>query len=140
MNHPNRPAPAPAADEQGHPVDPEIEAAGQAHGSDADGRTVVGRIPSVVIILAALRRWWSVGLLPVLNGCTRADRSSEIDFFGSYFPAWMICIISGLILTSLARLVLIRLRIDVYLRPAPLVYFCLIAVFTFVIWLLLFNP
>jgi hypothetical protein len=87
----------------------------------------------------ALRRWWDAGLLlTMLTGCAREGRPPEIDVVGSYWPAWMICIIAALILTSLARLLFIRLRIDEHLRPGPLVYFCLIAVFTFVVWLLLF--
>ena len=91
-------------------------------------------------IARAVRPWWRAGLLlPLLSGCTRAGRSPEIDVVGSYWPAWMVCIISALILTSLARLVFIRLRIDEHLRPAPLVYFCLIGVFTFIVWLLIFN-
>jgi hypothetical protein len=91
-------------------------------------------------ITRALRPWWGAGLLlPMLSGCAQSGRSPEIDVLGSYWPSWMICIIAGLILTSLARLVFIRLRIDGHLRPAPLVYFCLIAVFTFVLWLLIFN-
>lgn len=88
----------------------------------------------------ALRQWWGAGLLlTMLTGCAQEGRSPEIDVVGSYWPAWMICIITALILTSLARLLFIRLRIDEHLRPAPLVYFCLIAVITFVVWLLLFN-
>jgi hypothetical protein len=68
-----------------------------------------------------------------------AGRSPEIDVYGSYWPAWMICIIAGLILSSCARLLLIRLGIDAQLRPAPLVYLCLSLVFTFVLWLMFFN-
>jgi hypothetical protein len=75
----------------------------------------------------------------LLAGCAGADRSPTIEFSGSYFPAWMVCIICGLVLTSLARLLFIRLKIDAHLRPAPLVYFCLVAIFTFAAWLMFFN-
>jgi hypothetical protein len=85
-------------------------------------------------------RCYSVSPLAILlAGCAGADRSPTIEFSGSYFPAWMICIVCGLVLTSLARLLLIRLKLDSHLWPAPLVYFCLIAIFTILVWLLLFN-
>jgi fructose-specific phosphotransferase system IIC component len=55
---------------------------------------------------------------------------------GSLFPAWLVCILVGTILTVLARWLLLRARIDL-LYPV-LVYPCLAAVFTFAIWLVFF--
>ena len=75
----------------------------------------------------------------MLTGCAVAARSPEIDVYGSYWPAWMICIIAGLILMSCVRLLLIWLRIDARLWPAPLVYLCLSLIFALGLWLLFFN-
>ena len=56
-------------------------------------------------------------------------RSPTIDVFGSYFPAWMVCILVGILLTVVVRQVLVALEIDTQLRPAGLVYLCLAIVF-----------
>ena len=55
--------------------------------------------------------------------------SPQIDVFGSYFPAWMVCIVVGIVLTVVVRQVLIALEIDANLRPAGLVYLSLWVVF-----------
>ena len=57
------------------------------------------------------------------------ERSPTIDVFGSYFPAWMVCIIVGIVLTVVVRQVLVALKIDAQLRPKGLVYLCLTIVF-----------
>jgi len=55
--------------------------------------------------------------------------SPQIDVFGSYFPAWMVCIVVGIVLTVIVRQVLVALEIDAHLRPAGLVYLSLCVVF-----------
>ena len=55
--------------------------------------------------------------------------SPTFDLLGSYFPAWMVCIVVGIVLTVLVRQVLVALKIDAQLRPAGLVYLCLSIVF-----------
>ena len=55
--------------------------------------------------------------------------SPQIDVFGSYFPAWMVCIVAGIVLTVVVRQVLVALEIDPHLRPAGLVYLSLWVVF-----------
>ena len=55
--------------------------------------------------------------------------SPQIDVFGSYFPAWMVCIVVAIVLTVVARQVLVALEIDAHLRPKGLVYLCLTIVF-----------
>ena len=55
--------------------------------------------------------------------------SPQIDVFGSYFPAWMVCIVVGIVLTVVVRRVLVALDIDAQLRPAGLVYLSLWVVF-----------
>jgi hypothetical protein len=57
------------------------------------------------------------------------SRSPTIDVFGSYFPAWMVCIVVGIVLTVVVRQVLVVLEIDAHVRPAGLVYLCLTIVF-----------
>jgi hypothetical protein len=71
-----------------------------------------------------------------LAGCARFH-SPTIDVLGSYFPAWMICMVCGLALTLIARLLFVAARLRVY--PAPVVYPCLMALFTLAVWLILFE-
>jgi hypothetical protein len=55
--------------------------------------------------------------------------SPQIDVFGSYFPAWMVCIVVAIVLTVAVRQLLVALEIDAHLRPAGLVYLSLWVVF-----------
>jgi hypothetical protein len=75
----------------------------------------------------------------ILAGCREDDHSPTIDVLGSYFPAWMICIVIGLALTLIARQLFIGFKLDSHLRPAPLVYLCLAIFFTLTVWLLFFQ-
>jgi YtcA family len=65
--------------------------------------------------------------------------SLTVDVFGSYFPAWMVCILSGLTLTLIAhRIVQVR-KLKSDLGPLPLIYSCLMIVFTFATWILFYK-
>ena len=75
-----------------------------------------------------------------MAGCRKsASHSPAIDVLGSYFPAWMVCIVSGLALTSISHLLLIALKLNTHLHPAPVVYSCLMVVFTLAAWLAFFQ-
>jgi hypothetical protein len=80
-------------------------------------------------------------LLPFwLSSCgVSGDHSPSIDVLGSYFPAWMICIIIGLAFTLISRLLLIAMGVHLHLHPAGIVYPSLMAIFTFVTWLAFFR-
>jgi hypothetical protein len=75
-------------------------------------------------------------LLALGEGCRR---SPTLDVLGSYFPAWMACIISGILLTLIARQLLIGFKLNAHLYPAPVVYVCMMILFTMVVWLVLFK-
>ena len=66
-------------------------------------------------------------------------RSPSIDVLGSYFPAWLLCIVVGVVLTIVARLLFIAWKLDTHLRLKPIVYPCLTAVFAMTVWLLFFR-
>lgn len=67
------------------------------------------------------------------------DRSPTVDILGSYFPAWMICIVSGLTLTLIAHWIVQLCRLKPYIGPAPLIYPCLMLIFTFTTWILFYQ-
>ena len=65
--------------------------------------------------------------------------SPTVDLLGSYFPAWMVCIISGLTLTLVAHWIVQMCHLKPYLGPAPLIYSCLMIIFTFATWILFYQ-
>jgi hypothetical protein len=75
--------------------------------------------------------------LVLFSGC--GAHSPTIDVLGSYFPAWLLCIILGLGLTLITRQLLVGFNLNTYLRPAPLAYSCMILVFTLAVWLAFFR-
>ena len=68
-----------------------------------------------------------------------SHHSPTVDVLGSYFPAWMICIVSGLMLTLVAHWIVQVCHLKPYLGPAPLIYSCLMIIFTFAIWILFYQ-
>ena len=70
----------------------------------------------------------------VLTSCGRAP---SFDILGSFFPAWLVCLALGLLLTVMARWLLLRLQI--VLAPPILTYPSLTALFTFALWLIFFQ-
>jgi hypothetical protein len=65
--------------------------------------------------------------------------SPTLDVVGSYFPAWMLCIIAGLLLTIVVRQILIIFKLDPHLRFKGLVYFSMMILWTMVVWLVRFK-
>jgi len=69
--------------------------------------------------------------------CTGCSRAPSFDILGSFFPAWLVCLTLGLLLTVFARWLLLRTR--VVLAFPVLTYPSLTALFTFVLWLAWFR-
>jgi NhaP-type Na+/H+ or K+/H+ antiporter len=69
-----------------------------------------------------------------LTGCGRAP---SFDVLGSFFPAWLLCLALGLVLTAGARWLLSRLHIVIALPVFT--YPSLTALFSFGLWLALFR-
>ena len=65
--------------------------------------------------------------------------SPTVDILGSYFPAWMVCIVSGLTLTLVAHWIVQICHLKPFLGPAPLIYSCLMIIFTFATWILFYQ-
>ena len=70
---------------------------------------------------------------PLLSSCSRAP---SVEVLGSFFPAWLVCFIVAIVLTALARLALLQLRVKAALPM--LVYPSLAALLTFLLWLIFF--
>ena len=65
------------------------------------------------------------------------SRAPSFDILGSFFPAWLVCLAIGLLLTVAAYWLLLRVR--VVLALPILTYPSLTALFTFALWLAWFR-
>lgn len=74
--------------------------------------------------------------LLLLSGCQQAP---SFNVLGSYFPAWLFCLVVGMVLTVTARVFLRRRNLGAALDPPLLMYSCLTAFFTFTLWLIFFR-
>ena len=109
---------------------------GRAAPSSTNGPPRVRRDRSRPVVL--------VGLLLLIGALVfvvrpLSHRSPTIDILGSYFPAWMICIVSGLTLTLVSRWLIRAYHLEPYASPAPLIYSSLTIIFTFVTWIIFYQ-
>jgi YtcA family len=70
----------------------------------------------------------------ILTGCSRAP---SFDVLGSFFPAWLFCLLLGLLLMVATRQLILRARVVV--AVPILTYPSLTALFTFALWLAFFR-
>src|ERR1700733_12177038 len=64
----------------------------------------------------------------LVAGCSRAP---SFNLLGSFFPAWILCGVIGILLAVAVRLFFVRIKLEEQLQPLILVYPCLAAFFTF---------
>jgi len=83
---------------------------------------------------------------PAIGGCiaamlsaTGCSRAPSFNILGSFFPAWILCGVLGILLAVGMRVLFVRLKFEQELSPLILIYPCLAAFFTFSIWLLFFS-
>lgn len=73
-------------------------------------------------------------LLVTLAGC-----DPVFDIEGAFFPSWMVALVAGVLLTVGLRLAFVRIGLEPYLGPAPLIYTCLAMLLTMTVWVVLFR-
>ena len=81
----------------------------------------------------------SVGALGCLNAVAGCARAPSFNIVGSFFPAWLICMVAGIGLAVIANWVLRRFKLDQQIVWTIVVYPCLAAFFAFTLWLLFFS-
>ena len=77
-----------------------------------------------------------VALIGPLCGCGDAP---SFDILGSYFPAWLVCILIGIAVSAAAGLGLSAKNRQGLIRWSIVTYPCLAASIAFTLWLLLFS-
>jgi hypothetical protein len=70
-----------------------------------------------------------------LSGC---ERGPSVDIFGSFFPVWFFCILGGIVLMLISRAILIWTRLDQEIGPLVIMYPCLAALYSFILWFIFF--
>jgi len=79
--------------------------------------------------------WWTAIMLPVA-GCSH---SPSLDLLGSYFPAWMLCAVIGIVTSVVIRQILAVAGINEYVVAPLLTYVALALFVTLLVWLLWFG-
>lgn len=77
-----------------------------------------------------------LGVLTAVAGCGRAP---SFNILGSFFPAWLICMIVGVVLASITYGLLERFKLEAVIQWPVVVYPCLAALFAFTLWLVFFS-
>ena len=78
----------------------------------------------------------ALGSLSALAGCARAP---SFNIVGSFFPAWLICMVADIGLAVIANWVLRRYKLDQHIIWTIVVYPCLAAFFASRLWLVFFS-
>jgi hypothetical protein len=98
---------------------------------------LTGNSPSSLDLERTAAAVASCSLVLWAAGCSRAP---SFNILGSYFPAWIVCGVIGILLAVAVRLFFVHIKLeDKLLWPLILVYPCLTAFFTFTLWLLFFS-
>jgi YtcA family len=71
--------------------------------------------------------------------CSGCNHAPSIDIIGSFFPAWMLCLIISIVLVFAVRYVLIRYQIETEVGPVALFYPSAVVLFTCLLWLVFFR-
>ena len=86
-----------------------------------------GRPGAIGLALAPLAVF-STGCDPVVN------------FYGSFFPAWVICLALGIVLTALLRWLFALIHLERNLGPLMLIYPALAFLLSASLWFVFFGP
>lgn len=77
--------------------------------------------------------------LPAVAALAGCGHAPEFNIVGSYFPAWLLCIGAGVLLSALSYTGLKRAGLDREIVVSIVVYPCLALFFACALWLLLFR-
>jgi hypothetical protein len=89
--------------------------------------------------LAIFVRLGSVGLGISLGGCAREPVAPSISVFGSFFPAWIVCSLLGVVGAAVARIALARAGLEEFLPARLLVYLAFAILIALAIWRLWYG-
>jgi hypothetical protein len=71
--------------------------------------------------------------------CTGCGSAPAIDVIGSFFPAWMVCLIAAIVLASLLRVFLLRRQLEPAIEPVALFYPAVVLLLSCLLWLIFYR-
>lgn len=78
----------------------------------------------------------SLAGLGAVAGCGRAP---SFNILGSFFPAWLICMVAGIVLAASVNWILTALKHEKLIAWGIVAYPCLAAFFALTLWLVFFS-
>lgn len=88
--------------------------------------------------MGALRRWGR-SLAVAGLACGAAGCDPVLNIYGSFFPAWVVSLVLGILLTVAVRAILAAIRLEAEMGPLIVVYPALAFLMTCATWLVLFR-
>jgi hypothetical protein len=71
--------------------------------------------------------------------CAGCSRAPSVEVLGSFFPAWLFCLTSGVIFAFVARYILSRFHLESEVGPPALFYPSVVLLVGALIWLIHFS-
>lgn len=78
----------------------------------------------------------SIAICLMCSGCSRAP---SVGIIGSFFPVWMICLATGVVVAFIARALLLRYSLENQVQPLWVFYPCGVILCTCLLWLIFFR-
>ena len=71
--------------------------------------------------------------------CAGCSRAPSINVLGSFFPAWMVCIIASIAVTFVVRYALLKFQLETEVGHVAIFYPCLVIFVACGLWLIFFR-
>jgi hypothetical protein len=71
--------------------------------------------------------------------CSGCNGAPAIEVLGSFFPAWMVCIIAGVVLAFVIRFFLLKYQLETEVGHLAIFYPCTVVFLACGLWLLFFR-
>jgi YtcA family len=78
-------------------------------------------------------------ILPAAVVCAGCNGAPAIDVLGSFFPAWMVCVIAAVVFAFVVRSLLLKYRLESDVGNLAIFYPSVVVFFSCLLWLLLFR-
>jgi dolichyl-phosphate-mannose--protein O-mannosyl transferase len=85
------------------------------------------------------KRMWAPLALSGLSFMAGCGRAPSFNILGSFFPAWLVCMVAGIALAAVVHGILVRFKLDTEIAWTIVVYPCLAALIAFILWLVFFS-
>ncbi len=81
-------------------------------------------------------RYAALAAAMMLTGCGRAP---SVDIIGSFFPAWMVCLATSVVLAFGVRNLLLRAKLESEVGPLAIFYPSTVILLSSVLWLIFYR-